>query len=169
VQMIEIGFTEDESLWKSVGEKEDVRPFGNFTIDRERSILYAFTMRDNTNSTRYFSFKLPQVSEGELNEKYNVKKVILNKEDIISYFDCDYHHYIQGATCHEGIIYSLEGFTDSLDNPPTLRVIDTKSKKEVAFKYFSELGTSVEPEMIDFSEDTCYYTDHNGNVYKVTF
>ncbi len=169
VQIIRIGFTEDESLWKSSGKKEDVRPYGNFAIDKDRGLLYAFTMRDNTNTTRYFSFNLPKVTDGEICEKYNVKQVILNASDIREYFDCDYHHYVQGACCHDGKIYSLEGFTNSPENPPVIRVIDTKLKKEILFKEFADFGTNIEPEMIDFENDVCYYITHSGDVYKLFF
>ncbi len=78
-------------------------------------------------------------------------------------------YYVQGACCHKGKIYSLEGFTDSADNPPAIRIIDTKLKKEIFFKKFSEFGTNIEPEMIDFEDDRCYYTDHYGNIYKLFF
>lgn len=169
VQIIEIGFVEDESLWKSAGEKDDVRPYGNFTIDAEQGIYYAFTMRDNAHSTRYFSFDLPKVTQGELCERYSVKRVVLNTSDIKDYFDCDFHHYVQGACCHKGKIYSLEGFTDSPDNPPAIRIIDTKLKKEIIFKKFEEFGVNIEPEMIDFEDDICFYTDHHGNMYKLSF
>ena len=169
VQMIEIGFVEDENLWKSAGEKEDVRPYGNFVVDSENSILYAYTMRDNTNSTRYFSFELPKVNQGKLCEKYNVNKVILNQDDIISCFDCAYHHFLQGGSCHDGKIYSLEGFTDSEEKPPAIRVIDTKLEKEILFELFGDYVTNIEPELIDFDGDTCYYSDHYGNVYKLFF
>lgn len=168
VQMIRIDFTEDSSLWKSAEDKEDVRPYGNFAVDADRGLLYAFTMRDNTNSTRYFSFHLPEVSCGEPCEKYDVNKVVLTKEDVLDFFDCDYHRYVQGACCHNGKVYSLEGFTDSVDNPPAIRIIDTKLRKEIIYKRFKELGTNVEPEMIDFCEGVCYYGDHNGNIYKLT-
>lgn len=169
VQIIRIGFVEDENLWKSAGKKDDARPYGNFAIDTKQGVLYAFTMRDNTHSTRYFSFNLPKVNQGQMCEKYNVKQVTLTQADILQYFDCDYHHYIQGASCHNGRIYSLEGFTDSLEHPPAVRVIDTNLKKEIAFKQFKDLGTNIEPEMIDFDNDICYYTDHRGNMYKLTF
>ena len=167
VQIVEIGFAEDENLWRSAGEKEDVRPYGNFTIDTENDMYYAFTMRDNASSTRYFSFDLPKVTQGEWCEEYGVKKVVLGASDIREYFDCPYHHYIQGACCHKGVIYSLEGFTDSLDHPPAVRVVDTKLKKEISFVKFADLGTNVEPEMINFENDDCYYTDHYGNVYRL--
>ncbi|MBE7027173.1 MAG: hypothetical protein E7410_06420 [Ruminococcaceae bacterium] len=150
-------------------KKDDVRPYGNFVIDTQQGILYAFTMRDNTHSTRYFSFKLPKVNDGQVCEKYNVKRLVLTKDDILQYFDCEYHHYIQGACCHNGKIYSLEGFSNSVDNPPVIRIIDTNLKKEVTYKQFKDFGTNIEPEMIDFDKDSCYYTDHNGNVYKLFF
>ncbi|MEE1043127.1 MAG: hypothetical protein UH854_04100 [Clostridia bacterium] len=166
VQIIEIGFVED-GLWKSVGEQEDVRPYGNFTVDRDSSILYAFTMRDNDQTTRYFSFYIPKLKQGEICEKYGVNKVVLNKEDIIDYFDCPYQRYVQGACCNKGMIYSLEGFTDSENNPPAIRIVDTKARKEVALEYFKNLGNNIEPEMIDFDDGLCYYTDHSGNVHKI--
>ena len=62
----------------------------------------------------------------------------------------------------------MEG-TNSEDNPSVIRVVDTKLKKEILLKKFEELGTNIEPEMIDFDNDTCYYGDHNGNVYKLSF
>ena len=169
VQMIEVGFTEDEKLWKSEGATEDVRPYGNLAIDAEKGIYYAFTMRDNPKSTRYFAFRLPEVSDGELCEKYNVKKVTLNESDILKMFDCDYHKYVQGACCRNGMIYSLEGFTDDKINPPAIRIIDTDSGKQVCFREFGEMGSDIEPEMIDFEGDICYYSDHNGNLYKMFF
>jgi len=167
MQMIEIGFAEDCKLWKSQGDKEDARPYGNFVIDTESNRLFAFTMRDNTNTTRYFSFGLPKATEGEFSEKYGIKKVVLTKDDIIDYFDCPYHHFVQGATCHKGKIYSLEGFTDNENNPPAIRIINIGLKKEEACFYFKDFGTNIEPELIDFNGGDCYYTDHNGNTFKL--
>lgn len=167
VQIIQVGFTKDCSLWCS--DSEDRRPYGNFTVDKENGLLYAFTMRDIPHSTRYFAFSLPRLCDGEVWDKYGVKRVVLEKEDILHYFDCDYHHYVQGATCHGGKIYSLEGFTDSAENPPAIRVIDTEKKKEADFTRFCDLGTNIEPEMIDFHNGTCYYADHLGNVYNLIF
>ena len=169
VQILETGFTEDEKLWKSSAEKEDIRPYGNFVIDRENGIYYAFTMRDDSHTTRYFSFKLPGACQGEICEKYNVKKVILKESDILSYFDCDYHHFIQGVCCYHGRIYSLEGFGESRDNPPAIRVIDALNEKEISFEKFEDSGINTEPEMIDFENDICYYSDHHGNMYKLEF
>ena len=169
VQIIEIGFTDNEDYWKSTGKDNDVRPYGNFTIDREKGVYYAFTMRDKSNTTRYFAFNLPKLGDGEICETCGVPKVILQISDIKEYFDCEYHHYIQGACCYNGKIYSLEGFTGSVDNPPALRVIDTDTKRMVDFKHFEDFGMNIEPEMIDFYNGTCYYGEHNGNIYKLFF
>lgn len=167
VQLIEIGFTED-SLWKSQGS-DDVRPYGNFAIDKENSLYYAFTMRDEEKCTRYFSFNLPDINSGIYDDKLGVKKVILNKEDIINHFDCEYHRYIQGACLHDGIIYSLEGFSNDKSNPPAIRLIDTKEKKQKAVYYFLDYGLTIEPEFIDFENEKCYYIDNHGNSYTITF
>ena len=86
-------------------------------------------------------------------EKYNAKRVVLDETDILQYFDCDYHRYVQGACCHNSKIYSLEGFTNSISNPPAIRVIDTELKKEILFKKVEDLGYNIEPEMIDFEND----------------
>lgn len=158
VQTITVGFVGDENLWCSAG-RTDVRPYGNFAIDREQGIYYGFTMRDGADSTRYFAFRLPKLEQGE--------NVTLTPEDILFWFDCPYHRYIQGACVHHGKIYSLEGFTDSEDNPPAIRIIDPALKKQLCYVQFADLGTTIEPEMIDFREERCYYADSDGNLYMI--
>lgn len=169
VQIIEIGFVNDCSLWKSSEAEEDIRPYGNFTIDRENRIYYAFVMRDKSKTTRYFAFDLPKISDGEQDAAYGVKRVVLNSGDIKKYFDCPYHNFIQGACFNDGKIYSVEGFTNSSDNPPALRVIDTKEEKQILFVDLVKEGLEVEPEMIEFYEDTCYYSDGHGNIFELEF
>ena len=169
VQIIEIGFVEDSHYWKSCEDEEDVRPYGNFTIDAEKGTYYAFTMRDKENTTRYFSFDLPKLSDGEKDEIYNVSKVTLSACDIKEYFDCEYHRFIQGAAFYNGKIYSLEGFTNSQENPPAMRIIDVKEKKQVQFVDFMKMGLTIEPELIDFYDDICYYADNHGNLYIIDF
>ena len=124
VQLIEIGFTEDSTLWCSEGG-EDVRPYGNFAIDRDRGLYWAFVMRDGTRTTRYFSFALPKLADGAPDPELGVNKVVLAPADILSQFDCDYHDYVQGACCHAGKIWSVEGFHADGKHPPAMRVIDT--------------------------------------------
>ena len=166
LQTIEIGFTED-SLWKS--ENGDVRPYGNFVIDNDNSTYYAFTMRNEEPCTRFFSFALPGVTDGVYDETFGIKRVTLNKEDIIDTFDIDYQHYLQGATLEKGIIYSLEGFTDDRGNPPAIRLIDIKTKKQIEVHFCADYGTWIEPEFIDFEDGVCYYSDCHGNLYNLTF
>ncbi len=168
VQVIEIGFTED-SIWKSES-CEDVRPYGNFAIDTEKSLYYAFTMRDEDGSTRYFSFDLPDVNSGDYDETLGVNHVILEKTDIINQFDCEYHRYVQGACFENGVIYSLEGFTNDKNNPPAIRLIDANTQIQKQVYYLSDFGLTVEPEFIDFTTDgVCYYSDFYGDLYKLIF
>ena len=168
VQIIEVGFTEDTPLWKSPNVL-DVRPYGNFVIDRELSLYYASTMCDELQISRYFAFPLPKLSEGILDEKFGVKRVVLSKEDITDQFDCEYHRYVQGAICQKGKIYSLEGFTNNEANPPALRILDPASHCQLAYIPFAQFGTSVEPELIDFADGICYYCDCRGNLYTLEF
>lgn len=167
LQLIEIGFT-DDPVWKSAGGN-DARPYGNFAIDSENGIYYAFTMRDEEQTTRYFAFDLPNINDGTYDDAFGVKRVILGKEDIRSFFDCEYHRYIQGACFRNGIIYSLEGFTDSESNPPAIRFIDVNKQKQSRLYYFADCHMNIEPELIDFKKDACYYADHDGNVFVLSF
>ena len=167
VQVIEIGFVEDD-CWKSQNVV-DIRPYGNFVIDCDKAVYYAFTMRDEEQTTRYFSFPLPKAADGEMDEKLKVRRVILNKEDILEQFDCEYHRFIQGACFYNGKIYSVEGFTNNEQNPPALRIIDTVNKRQEKKVLFAEYVPNIEPEWIDFKDDVCYYSDNQGNFYRIEF
>ena len=93
-----------------------------------------------------------------------MKKVVLEPEDIRSQFDCENHWFLQGACCHNSLIYSLEGFyTDEL--PPRMRIIDPAEQKQILVVDLRLHGPSIEPEFIDFYGDTCYYSDEFGNFY----
>lgn len=167
VQLIRVGFTEDTALWCSEGG--DVRPYGNFVIDRERGIYYGFTMRDGAHTTRYFAFDLPAADAGEWDETLRVKTVTLQSGDIRSRFDVPYHNYLQGACCHGGKIYSVEGFNDDEKNPPALRIIDPAAGKQILHVAFSDVGLTDEPELIDFMGETCWYGEHRGGLYVIDF
>ena len=166
VQVIRIGFTKDP-LWISEGDKPDVRPYGNFVIDRDKNLLHVFTMRDAEHKTRYFSFRLPKRDEGELCEAWGVPVVTLGKEDILQWFDTDYHLFIQGACCHGGLVYSCEGFNK--DVPPSLRVIDPAAGVQLHAVNLVDLGYEVEAEWMDFRGDVCYYSDAHGNIFAADF
>ena len=169
VQIIEIGFTDDPELWISSAENGDYRPYGNFVVDTEKNLLYAFTMRDACQSTRYFAFDLPKAADGEIDPRFGVKRVVLCKEQIKSKFDCPYHLFLQGATLYNGKIYSVEGFTNDKKHPPAMRVINTETQKQELYFPFGEAGLTVEPEMVSFMDGKCYYGDNHGNIYMLDF
>ncbi len=167
VGIIKIAFVDDYSLWSSCDE--DVRPFGNFAIDRDTGLYWAFTMRDKAESSRYFSFKLPPLSEWKNDNAFGVPTLVLEKEDITDMFDVPYHRYVQGACAHDGKIYSLEGFTNSQNAPAAMRVISCENKCEELYVKFADFGIDIEPEFIDFYEGVCYYSDNQGNLYTIEY
>ena len=167
VQVIRIGFTKDDFLWCSGDGVADVRPYGNFVVDRDSNTLYVYTMRDAAHTTRYFAFGLPLVDDGEDSQEYGVPVVTLTEEMILDCFDTEYHNYIQGGCCGGGLIWSSEGFDH--DPPPTLRVIDPIGRQQLDMADLTQLGFSREAEFIDFYGGDCYYSDAAGNVYRVEF
>ncbi len=166
LQTVEIDFTKKRGLWKSK-TGEDVRPYGNFVIDRQKGKYYAFTMIDGEALTRYFEFALPKCDQGEYDPALGIKRVRLKEEDILSTFDCEYHHFIQGGVLHNGRVYSLEGFGGSSQKIPRLRIIDVEKKREIEEIDFAKLGIDTEPELIDFYENKCIYSDGCGDVYVI--
>ncbi len=169
LQLIEIGFCEDASLWKASEEQESVRPYGNFVIDADHGKLYAFVMRDEERGTRYFEFDIPAIDAGMVDERYHVTRVVLGAEDIRGMFDCPYHRYIQGAALHDGRIYSTEGFRSDPVNRPAIRIIDLAQKKQVQYIDLLDAGYTEEAEMIDFRDGVCYYSDVRGNLFCISF
>ena len=165
VQLIEIGFVEDAALWKADVDQDGVRPYGNFAVDRENGTLYAFVMRNEERGTAYFAFDLPKLADGAPDERFGAKKVTLNKDDIKNHFVCPEHHYVQGACCHGGKIYSLEGFK----NNPALRVIDPQKGVQESVTFFSDFGVIDETEFIDFYGEKCYYGDCHGLLFRIVF
>ncbi len=162
---VEIGFVEDER-WS---DGQDKRPYGNFVIDRENGIYHAFTMRDAENITRYFSFDLPKHSDAVADEQTGMERVILGLDKIRDSFDCDYHKYIQGACFHDGKVYSAEGFTNREDAPAAIRIINVATRRQEQLVNLFAMGYTVEPELIDFCGDTCYYSDVSGALYVIDF
>lgn len=167
VQMIEIGFHENAALWKAYPDKHGVRPYGNFLIDKKTNAYYAYVMRTEESGTRYFKFRIPSVTEGEIDPSFGVRRLVLTEADILDFFDCPYHFYIQGGIAYEGKIYSTEGFAYSEENLPAIRVIDLEKKEQIAYTNLVALGYHEEPEMIDFSNGICYYSDAHGALYTV--
>lgn len=169
VQIIEIGFAHDAELWcsRKAGEGRDIRPFGNFAVDAENGLYHGFVMRDKPQKTRYFTFKLPNLSDGQFDPRFGVKRVTLTKDDILSKFDCDYSSYLQGACVHKGLIYSTEGGTKSYTSPATLTVVDPKTFRQIARISLIYFGMEFEPEFIYFTGDRCIYIDNMGDVFEL--
>ena len=167
VQLIEIGFTEDVELWRATPEAHGVRPYGNFLVDPDDGSFWAYTMVNEERGTKYFRFKTPEVCDGELDKRFGVRRAVLNKEDILDSFDGAYARFIQGGVIHAGKLYSVEGFI-SEPNLPTMRIVDLKAKTEEVYN-LTELGITEEPELIDFADGVCYFSDWHGTVYTVSF
>ncbi len=162
LQIIKINFTKSH-LWTSCNV-EDVRPYGNFTVDGKNNKLFAFTMRDEDKKTRFFEFDLP--SAENLNE-LQPQTVLLNENDVISYFDCDYTNYMQGAIFYENKILSAEGFTNNPNNLPALRVFDVIKKEQTLKVELTNYGLLIEPEFIEVYNGKIYYSDLEGNFYGI--
>ena len=169
VQVIKIGFVEDISLWKSAPGTVDVRPYGNFAMDNESGKLYAFVMRNLTESTRYFAFDAPSVHEGEVDPVLGVKTKVLEASDIDYYFDLEYHKGIQGACTHNGKIYSVEGGCLVHTRTAALRIINPEKKLQEEYVDLVEYGIVEEPEGIVFDGDVCYFVAGHGDTYVIDF
>jgi hypothetical protein len=166
-QVIKLGFCEDSTVWCS--KEGDIRPFGNFIVDRDNGKYYAFNMMDGIKKSRYLVFDMPKICDGVLDEGTGIRTVVLNKEDILKQFDLDYHNCLQGATVYKGKIYSVEGGTKSISSPAALRIIDPASGKQEFFALFRDYIEDREPEYIDFYKDVCYYGDNYGYLYTIEF
>ena len=162
VQLLKVCFVADDTLW---GIGENIRPYGNFVVDAENRILYAFTMRDQEQTTRYFAFPLPKARDGFVDGWLRICPL----EKPLFFFDVPYHHFIQGACVHKGLIYSLEGFTNDPVNPPAFRIIDPENRCQKAFVLCADLGITVEPECIDFMGEECWYSDCHGDIFNLIF
>ncbi len=167
VQVIRIGFT-DTLRWRSSHGK-DVRPYGNFVIDRDTGLLHVYTMRDEDKLSRYFTFTLPAKDAGEPCEAWGVPVVTLTEADILKEFDVPYHNYIQGGCAHGGKVYSSEGFSNVGTIPPALRVIDMVKGEQEDHLCLPDIGLNIEAEWIDFRGDVCYYSDAHGAMFRVDF
>lgn len=167
VQLIEIGFVEDVELWRATPEEHGVRPYGNFLVNPDDGAFWAYTMLNEERGTRYYKFDTPDVALGVMDERFGVRRVVLNKEDIQDSFSGAYARFIQGGAIHGGKLYSVEGFIDE-PNQPTMRIVDLKAKSEESYD-LRAFGIVEEPELIDFYRGACYYSDWHGNLFTVNF
>ena len=134
-------------------------------MNTDNGELYAFVMRDVTNTTRYFAFDAPDVREGEVDERFGVRKRVILASEIKYSFDLEYHRGIQGACTHNGKIYSVEGGCLGHIKTAALRIIDPMRREEIAYISFIDYGITEEPEGIAFDGDDCYYVAGRGDTY----
>ncbi len=165
VQLIAVDFARQRGLWLS-DRGEDVRPYGNFVVDAENSILYAYVMRDADQTTRYFAFDLPDGRAGTPGLG-GVNTVTLGVGDVRSQFDAPYHAYIQGGCCHKGLIYSCEGFHQEV--PIAIRIVDPAQKRQIRHIDLLAQGLELEPEILSFCGDRGYYGDNPGSFYRIDY
>jgi len=169
LQVIRVDFVHDGKYWCSENA-QDVRPYGNFVVDAPKGQLHAFVMRDESHTTRYFRFALPKITAGVQSNVWGVPVVALTVSDISRQFDGPYIHYMQGATCQDGILYSVEGFHyDDSRGAPGFRVVDTNRGQEVFSAELAPYGLLDEPEFIEIYQGRLYYSDTTGAVYQMEF
>ena len=170
VQVIEIGFTEDLNLWKSLEGNKDERPYGNFVVDTDNNDIYAFVMRDKEKVTRFFKFDVPALNDGEYNILYGCNVVTFDTTDIKDQFDTEYFNYMQGCDYTDGKIISVEGFGAGGGAEPAIRIVDLKEKAVVKTYYPVNAGLSAEPEIVavDNENGNVYYMAGDGVLRKLT-
>lgn len=155
VQMIRVSFTSDRELWLS--PESNSRPFGNFVVDTDRDILYAFVPRDDSQTTRFFGFALPKPTDGSFNSGFRCNVVVLKPDEIVHQFDVEYFSSPQGCCYWDGKVYSTEGFGTFESAPPVLRVIDLEKEKQILAANLGQLGLDLEPETITVTNGQLYY------------
>ena len=160
VQIIQIGFTEDLTLWKSEENDGDVRPYGNFVVDTDQHKLYAFVMRDANKTTRFFSFDIPNPREGSYNESYGCPVVTLEASDIKTQFDTAHYKYLQGCCYSSGMILYMGDFGG--DAPLFLMDLEKQAVTDVINLGYA--GLRAEPEVICVDPDSGipYYAAADG-------
>ena len=151
-QTIVVGFT-TENIWTGGGY--NTRPYGNFLMDTDNGKLYAYTMIDNLNVTRFFRFSMPELSDGAT--------VTLQESDIEEYFDVPYFYFIQGGCYWNGKIYASCGFTA---DDCKLHVVDLSAKQEVSVIPLG--GFCTEPETVFVYKNELYLSSV-FKLYKLQF
>lgn len=154
VQTITLDFTYDH-LW-AFGNDE-IRPYGNFVVDVTKMKLYAYTMMNSIERTRFFEFDLPRINDGE--------NIILGKKDILKYFDTYYLDIIQGNFHSNGKIilcYGLGGSTSGI------AVIDVGLEAIVSDFSLISIGIYEEPEKV-FEYNGDLFFGSLENLYRIFF
>lgn len=167
VQLVWVSFVGDRELWMSPQSNE--RPFGNFVVDTDRDMLYAFVPRDDSQTTRFFGFALPDPDAGNDSSTYGCKLLYLNPEDILRRFDVGYFSSPQGCTYGSGKIYSVEGFGSVNTVPPFLRVVDVQTGTLELSVNLGQLGLAREPETVTFRDGELLYLATDMRLRRLWF
>ena len=164
-QVLRVGFINDPYYWTPASE---IRPYGNFVVDKENQFLYVYVMYNSKSVTQWYKFYLPKSDEGEWSEEYECNILTLNTDDIIDSWTTELQNIIQGACVHDNLIYSTEGSNGTGTNAARMRVVDPSKKKVIAvFEFFAD-DDPVEPEFIDFFEGRCFYGSAK-QMYNIDF
>lgn len=167
VQVIRIGFIGDANLWTPYN---DSRPFGNFVVDTDRNMLYAFVPRDQSSTTRFLGFALPKPDAGTYKAEYGCNQVILQASEVKNQFSVPYISSPQGCAYADGKIYSVEGFGIHESAPPFLRVIDVETGVMVRSVNLGQVGLEKEPETITVGSDgQLYFLAWDAVLHKLNF
>ena len=110
------------------------RTYGNFVIETDNNYMYVYNLRISENKTRFFKFKIPDISSSN-------KTTVINTSDIIETIDYKLINYIQDSCYYNGCLYILSGVDDS-----HLWKFDLKTKK------VSEIALPKKPSNIKYFE-----------------
>lgn len=160
-QLLKIEFINNVEYWPPSSEP---RPYGNFVVDEKNNALYVYTMYTSKKLTYWYKFNLPDVDSGEYNSDYGCNVYTLTLNDVIDSFKTEHHNYVQGGCYHNNLIYTTEGFNGlSGENLARMRIIDPTKKQSIAILNFFSDDDPVEPEFVEFDNNTCYY----GSIQKM--
>lgn len=162
-QIIKIGFLADETYWPPETEP---RPYGNFVVDDENNILYAYVLYSGKKKIYWYKFNLPEVTAGAQSSVYGCPVCTLTTADILDSWQTEYLEYIQGGCVHDGLIWSTSG-ADGYWGRAKMSVIDPEKKTTIATFNFWDDDNAVEPEYVAFDGDVLYYGDIK-TMYKLT-
>lgn len=161
-QIIKVGFTENSDYWPASTE---ALIWGNFVVDDVNNLLYVYVLNSALNKIQWYKFALPAVTEGTTNSTYGCPVCTLETSAILDSWVTPYTQYIQGGCVHDGLIYQVAG-ADKSYGTAQMQVISPTKKAVVATFSFYQDDNAVEPELIAFDGDTCYYSDIQ-NMYRL--
>ena len=150
VQTITVGFT-DNAIWT---DGNDIRPYGNFVLDTDNNVLYAYTLRDADQVTRFFGFNMPALSGGDKT---------FTTANIITQFDVPYFPVIQDNAYINGMVFIGSG----LANAGHIRVVSLLSQSYTNDIYNPTFGDNKEPELVIYHNGKIL--EGNGLMYWLTF